>query len=62
MSKTYKEQEERQALSKNNGKSIRYRKRVQQDKEASVEQREALKKLVEFDRKHGLDTTWYVDL
>ena len=62
MSKTYKEQEERQALSKNNGKSIRYRKRVQQDKEASVEQREALKKLVEFDRKHGFDTTWYEDL
>ena len=61
MSKTYKEQEDRMALSKNNGKSIRYRKRVQQDKEASVEQKEALRRLKEFDEQHGFSTTWYED-
>ena len=53
MSKTYKEQEDRMALSKNNGKSIRYRKRLQEEKEASEEQKEALRRLAEYDRLHG---------
>ena len=61
MNKTYKEQEDRMALSKNNGKHIRYRKRVQQDKEASVEQKEALRRLAEFDDKHGFGRTEYED-
>lgn len=47
MSKTYKEQEDNAALSKNNGKSIRYRLRKQQEIEAQREQKEALKRLAE---------------
>lgn len=45
MSKTYKEQEERKALSKNNGKSIRYRIRLQEEQEAIRERAEALKEI-----------------
>ena len=55
MSKTYKEQEDRMALSKNNGKNIRYRKRLQEEHEASEEQKEALRRLAEYDRLHGVN-------
>ena len=61
MSKTYKEQEERQALSKNNGKNVRYLKRKQQEREASAEQKEALRRLAEFDAQHGFFNTEYED-
>ena len=44
MSKTYKEQEDQKALSKNNGKSIRYRIRKQQEAEAKQMQIEELSK------------------
>lgn len=61
MAKTYKEQEDRMALSKNNGKHIRYRKRKQEEKEASIEQKEALRRLAEYDEKHGFGRTEYED-
>ena len=61
MSKTYKEQEERKALTKNNGKHIRYRKRKQQEEQASAEQKEALRRLAEFDATHGRWRTEYED-
>ena len=61
MSKTYKEQEERQSLSKNNGKKVRYLKRKQQDIEASIEQKEALRRLAEWDAAHGYGRTEYED-
>ena len=55
MSKTYKEQEDNAALSKNNGKSIRYRLRKQQEIEAQREQKEALKRLAE----ESQETSYY---
>jgi hypothetical protein len=61
VSKTYKEQEENKAISKNNGKHIRYRKRIQEDQEATFEQKEALKRLADFDREHGFYRTDYED-
>lgn len=45
MGRTYKEQEEDKALSKNNGKNIRYRIRKQEEYEAKQEQQEAMKEL-----------------
>ena len=61
MSKTYKEQEDRMALSKNNGQKIRFLKRKQQELEATVEQKEALRRLAEWDAAHGYGRTEYED-
>jgi hypothetical protein len=61
VSKTYKESEERMALSKNNGDKIRYRKRKQQELEASQEQKEAMRRLAEYDAQHGFGRTEYED-
>lgn len=61
MSKTYKEQEERKALSKNNGKSIRYLKRKQQEQEAEQERKESLRRCAEWDASHGFERTNYED-
>ena len=61
MSKTYKEKEENAALSKNNGKTVRFRLRKQQELEASKEQKEALRRLAEYDEQHGFGRTEYED-
>lgn len=53
MGKTHKEQEEKQALSKNNGKAIRYRKRLQEEIESKEElkiEKQRLLNLDEFER------------
>ena len=55
VSKTYKEQEDKKALTKNNGKSVRYLKRVQQEEDAKREQKRALKELTEENEKYGLE-------
>ncbi len=54
-SKTYKEQEDRKALSKNNGKSIRFRMRLQQEQEAKAEQKEELKQMNQWEKNERED-------
>lgn len=61
MSKTYKEQEVNKALSKNNGKHVRYLKRKQQEQEAQQEQKEALRRCATYDELHGFGRTDYED-
>lgn len=56
MSKTYKEQEDRQALSKNNGKHIRYRKRIQEEQEAEALRKEELKRLTKYEERENEDS------
>jgi ribosomal protein L9 len=46
-SKTYKEQEDRKSLSKNNGKAIRYLRRKQEEEEAQKRCAEELKEYID---------------
>lgn len=50
MSKTYKEQEDHKAVSKNNGKHIRYRIRKQEELEAKRDREDAIKELQELNK------------
>lgn len=54
-SKTFKEQEDRKALSKNNGKAIRYRIRLQQEEEAKAEQKEEMKRMNQWEKNERED-------
>ncbi len=50
MSKTSRKQQEDLALSKNNGASIKYRKRLAEEQEALEEQQKALQELADLDQ------------
>jgi len=62
VSKTYKEQEDRMALSKNHGSKVRYLKRLQQEEEANREQKEAMRRCAEWDDSHGFGNTEREDI
>jgi hypothetical protein len=54
MSKTNREREEKEALSKNHGRNVRYRRRMIEDQEAKEERERALQELIEENQRLGM--------